>query len=72
MDDRPRCVRCGAPLSRDETALTKKLINRGATEFFCLPCLADHFRVSPETLRQKIEEFRAMGCTLFDPVVPEK
>lgn len=67
MADTFRCVRCGAALSRDETALTKKLINRGAKEFLCLPCLADRFQVPPEVLRRKIQDFKDMGCTLFDP-----
>jgi len=59
------CVACGAPLEPDEIALTKKMINRGAREFFCLPCLAAHFDVPQEALRQKIIQFREMGCTLF-------
>lgn len=61
-----RCVRCGAVLTKDETAMTRKMVNRGATEFFCLSCLAEHFRIPEEALRQKIAEFRAMGCTLFE------
>jgi hypothetical protein len=65
--EQDKCVRCGAFLTKDETALTRKLINRGATEFFCLSCLAGHFQLSEEILRKKIEEFKAMGCTLFNP-----
>ncbi len=61
----PKCDRCGRPLSRDEIGLTKKLINRGATRFFCLSCLAEHFEVTEEDLKRKIREFREMGCTLF-------
>jgi len=61
----PLCRRCGKPLHPDEIGLTKKLINRGATEYFCLSCLAARFQVSEDDLRQKIREFRAMGCTLF-------
>ena len=61
------CCRCGRPLEPDETALTKKMINRGTDRFFCLSCLADHFEVTEETLRRKIREFREMGCTLFRP-----
>ena len=60
------CFQCGAKLSGDEAALTRKLINRGTRQFFCLSCLAGHFQVSEEVLRQKIREFREMGCTLFD------
>ena len=61
----PACIRCCAPLSRDEIGLTKKLINRGCTEFQCYSCLAKHFQVTVEDLRRKVAEFREMGCTLF-------
>ena len=65
MAEPDKCVRCGAFLSKDETALTRKLINRGTTEFFCLSCLANHFQLSEDILLKMIEEFKAMGCTLF-------
>ena len=29
------CKQCAKRLTRDEVAVTKKLINRGATEFMC-------------------------------------
>ena len=61
----PVCFQCGRPLEPDETALTKKMINRGATRFLCLSCLAAHFEVTEDALREKIREFREMGCTLF-------
>ena len=60
------CVKCGRRLEKDEIALTKKLINRGAESFWCLSCLARHFEVSEEVLKAKIIEFREMGCTLFE------
>ncbi len=63
----PACIRCHAPLSNDEVGLTKKLINRGSTEFQCYSCLAEHFRVSVELLKEKVEQFREMGCLLFEP-----
>lgn len=59
------CMKCGRKLKRDEIALTKKLINRGATEFMCLICLAEHFKVSEERLEEKIQHFKDSGCTLF-------
>ena len=62
----PECIRCGTPVTKDEIGLTKKLINRGCTEFQCLSCLAAHFRVTEDELKRKIEEFREMGCTLFE------
>ena len=59
------CGRCGRMLTRDEAAATKKLINRGAVEYMCLSCLSAHFGVSEDALRDKIRQFREMGCTLF-------
>lgn len=60
-----QCAECGRELSRDEIALTKKMINRGLETFFCISCLAKRFAVSEELLKEKIEQFRMMGCTLF-------
>ena len=59
------CITCGRPLEKDEVALTKMLINRGATQYLCIDCLAKKFEVTREDLERKIEEFRQMGCTLF-------
>lgn len=61
-----RCRECGAPLTRDEVGLTKKLINRGAVEYLCYPCMAARFAVTVEALEKKVVEFREMGCTLFE------
>ncbi len=66
MADPCRCVRCGAALTKDDIALTRKLINRGAGSFCCISCLAEHFGLTEEILREKIREFKAMGCTLFN------
>ena len=60
------CRQCGTPLTRDEIGRTKKLINRGATEFLCCACMAGHFAVTVDELRRKVEEFREIGCTLFE------
>lgn len=65
MSEQARCCRCGAVLSKDEVAMTRKTVNRGTESFFCYACLSDHFRIPVETLKAKAEEFRAMGCTLF-------
>ena len=62
------CRACGAPLSADEMGLHRKLINRGDTTFLCKACLAKEFHCTTELLDQKIEQFRAMGCTLFEPI----
>ena len=65
VDNPAVCCICGRDLIPDECALTKKLVNRGAAEYMCLSCLSEHFGVSVDTLRDKIRQFRDMGCTLF-------
>ena len=60
-----KCRQCGRTLTADEVAVTKKMVNRGAREFYCVDCLAGHFKVTPEVIREKIQQFKEMGCTLF-------
>jgi uncharacterized protein YlaI len=64
------CLLCNKTISFDEAGLTKKLINRDATQFLCMSCLAKKFDVSEERLKEKIEEYRQAGCRLFLPDVP--
>lgn len=61
-----KCYVCGkTPLTKDEIGLTKKIIDRKASNFYCLPCLADYLEVTEEELLAKLEEFKNDGCTLF-------
>ncbi len=60
-----KCSKCGCTLTPDDIGATKKFINRGATEFFCLDCLAERFKVTRAYLEEKIEYLRKSGCTLF-------
>ena len=53
------------PLTKDEIGLTKKLIDKKTTNFYCLSCLAEYFEVEVDELLAKIEEFKNEGCTLF-------
>lgn len=66
----PECTECGKALTQDEIGATRKLINRGVTEYCCIPCLAKRFEVPEELLFKKIEEWRSYGCSLF-PQKPE-
>lgn len=59
------CAACGKPLTHDEIAVTKKLVNRGATTFYCVDCLARRFEVQPADIEERIRHFKQMGCTLF-------
>ena len=56
---------CGRKLECDEIAIYKRMVNRGATEYKCLTCFAEYYKVTEDLLREKIEHFRNMGCTLF-------
>ena len=60
------CFFCGKePLSKKEVGLTKKLIDKDSTRFFCLGCLAEHLEVDPEFLLVKAEGLKDQGCKEF-------
>lgn len=59
------CMKCEKELRHDEVALHRKLVMRGATEYMCLECLAEHFNVSTELLEDRIRYFKETGCALF-------
>ena len=59
------CKKCGKELSGNDIGLTKKLINRGSTEFLCTDCIAEKFDCTKELLEEKIRQFKESGCTLF-------
>lgn len=59
------CKKCNRELHPDEIGLYKRIINRGATEYLCLSCLAETLGCSEELLLRKIRHFRNMGCLLF-------
>ncbi len=52
-------------MTKDEIGLTKKIIDKKATAFYCLACMAEYLEVTEEELLAKIEEFKNEGCTLF-------
>lgn len=59
------CRKCGKELISDEIAITKKLINRGTSIYYCIDCLAESFDVKRENIEAKIQYFKEIGCTLF-------
>ncbi len=61
-----KCIKCGKEITHNEVGLTKKLINRSATEYMCIECMSKYFGVTVERLNEKIEEFIHAGCTLFE------
>ena len=60
-----KCKVCGCDLTSDEIAITRKLVNRGATEFYCVRCLAEKFKITPDDVKGLIQRFREAGCSLF-------
>lgn len=60
-----KCKKCGRDITPDEAAVTKKLINRAATDYYCARCLAEAFEVAPEDIWRKVQYFKEIGCTLF-------
>lgn len=60
-----KCKQCGRILTKDEIGFHKKLYNRGAASYFCIDCSSQYLDIPVTLLQKKIEEFKAMGCTLF-------
>ncbi len=59
------CYTCGkTPLTKDEIGICKKLLGTDKVPF-CLDCLAEDFDCTVQDLLDKIEEFKANGCTAF-------
>lgn len=61
------CCDCGKSLARNEIALSRKLLDLApdSEELYCLPCLARYFDCSENYLKNKIQEFKEQGCTMF-------
>lgn len=60
------CIACGKKqLDKDTIGINKKLLGKEITKFYCMDCLADYLGCTVEELLEKIEEFKAEGCTLF-------
>jgi len=64
-DNNHYCIKCHKKLVRDEIAIYLRLVNRGAKEYLCIPCLAKYFKCSEEVIKLRIQKFKAMGCKLF-------
>lgn len=60
------CTSCHAPLTKDDIGLHRKLVNRAATEFMCIKCLAAYFGITEKQCRELIDNFRAAGCSMFN------
>ena len=60
------CIACGkTPLVKNEIGINKKLLGEQTADFYCLDCLAEYLEVTVQDIQDKIEEFKAEGCKLF-------
>lgn len=59
------CDHCKKKLTKDETALSKKILGLDTNKLLCIKCLADYLDCTEDDLEIKIEEFKEQGCTLF-------
>ena len=55
------CCDCGKVLTKDEIALSQKLIDLDTEDFYCLPCMAEYIGCSEDDLHIKIREFKEQG-----------
>ena len=58
------CKNCGKELENDEIGIYKPMVHRGATEFLCIKCLAEYFKISEDLVREKIEH-NIMATNVF-------
>jgi hypothetical protein len=59
------CCECKSVLGKDHIALSKKLLGRNITQFYCIVCLAKFLECEESDLEIKIMEFKEQGCALF-------
>lgn len=60
------CKNCNKPLTTNEIGLYKRLVSMIENEYLCKECLAKHFKCEIKVLDDKIEQYKSMGCTLFE------
>lgn len=65
MANKKICVECGVSLKKDELALSRKILGRNITNYYCINCLAETLDCDLDDLVVKIQEFKEQGCTLF-------
>lgn len=59
------CTECKKFLTKDEVALSQKMLGREISDFYCIECLAEYLDCDRGDLEIKIQEFKEQGCTLF-------
>lgn len=61
------CAYCDREkLVKNEIGLNKKFIHPKIERMMCFTCMAKHFEMSEEELKEIVEKFRREGCLLFE------
>ena len=60
-----KCYLCEVELDKIIISLNRKLLGRNIIRYSCYSCLANYLDITIEDLLDKVEEFKAQGCTLF-------
>ncbi len=61
------CISCGKQgLDKNTVGLNKKLLGKDISNYYCMNCLAAYLECTVVDLKDKIEEFKDEGCTLFE------
>lgn len=62
-----KCYVCGISIdNNNHIGLNKKLLGRKIDRYYCIDCLAEYFEITTGELLDRIEEFKAQGCALFE------
>jgi len=60
------CLNCGKEILGDESAIYRKLINKLAEKYLCIPCLAIHLNCEEAYIHNLIKHYRESGiCAMF-------
>ena len=61
------CISCHKRISeRDVLAVNMKLMGEDIRQYYCLDCLATTLDCTVQDILDKVEEFKAQGCKLFE------
>ena len=61
------CFVCNIEIAnKNDIGLNKKLLGRKVVRFYCIDCLAEYYEITTEELLDRIDDFKAQGCGLFD------
>lgn len=60
-----KCCCCNKKLKKNDIALSMKYYGRHINKFKCMKCLSEDLGVTQKVLKEKIKDFKQMGCELF-------